>query len=74
MKGQTDFARIPCIGPESSDVKYHPFKPAINHLIDCILKDKTPIIDINDAVKTHEICFAADISAEKGKSINLPLK
>jgi hypothetical protein len=30
--------------------------------------------DLDDAVKTHEILFAADRSAETGKPVKLPLE
>jgi hypothetical protein len=30
--------------------------------------------DINDAIKTHELIFAADRSAESGKPVKLPLE
>jgi predicted dehydrogenase len=74
MKGQTDFAEIPCIGPETSDVRYHPFQPEMDHLVDCILNDKEPLVNMADAVKTHEICIAADISAAENRPVKLPLK
>jgi predicted dehydrogenase len=73
MNGQTDFAEIPCIGPESSDVRYHPFQPEMDHLVDCILNDKEPLVNMADAVKTHEICIAADISAAENRPVKLPL-
>ena len=37
--------------------------------------DNAPILpDLNDAVKTHELLFAADESARTGKPVKLPLK
>ena len=35
--------------------------------------DRAPIVDIRDAVKTHEIIFAADLSAHEGRPMKLPL-
>jgi predicted dehydrogenase len=37
--------------------------------------DNAPILpDLDDAVKTHEIIFAADRSAATGQSVKLPLE
>jgi predicted dehydrogenase len=74
MKGPTDFTEIPCVDPESSDVQYHPYQPEVDHLVDCILDDREPLVNIQDAVKTHEICIAADVSGAEKRSIRLPLK
>ena len=73
MPGQTDFATIPTILPDSGDVTHHPFQGEVDHLVDCILNDKESYVNIEDGVKTHEICFAAEISAREGKSVSLPL-
>jgi len=73
LKGQTDFAEIPCVGPATSDVSHHPFEPEVDHLVDCILQGKEPMTSIHDAVKTHEICLAADISAAENRPVRLPL-
>ena len=70
--GQTDFALIPTNIPSSGDVTHHPFQDEVNHIVDCILKDQTPQPDVNDAVMTHEICLAADLSAKEGCSVKLP--
>jgi predicted dehydrogenase len=45
----------------------------LDHLIDCIRADRVPIVDIKDAVKTHEIMFAAELSAHDGRPVKLPL-
>ena len=73
MPGQTDFATIPTIMPDSGDVTHHPFQGEIDHLVDCILNDRESYVNIEDGVKTHEICFAAEISAREGRSVSLPL-
>jgi predicted dehydrogenase len=73
MRGQTDYTTIPCIGPESSDVRHHPFQPEVDHLVDCILNDDTPLVNMRESVHTHEICIAADISAAEGRPVKLPL-
>lgn len=71
--GQRDFITIPTIMPDSGDVTHHPFQGEIDHLVDCILKDEESHVNLEDAVKTHEVALAMDISAEEGRPIKLPL-
>ncbi|HEV8634076.1 MAG TPA: Gfo/Idh/MocA family oxidoreductase [Chloroflexota bacterium] len=73
LPGQTDYAQFPTITPNTPDVTHHPFQGELDHLVDCILQDRTPIVDIKDAVKTHELMFAAEQSAREGKPVRLPL-
>ena len=67
--GQNDFMKIPCILPDSADVAHHPFEGEVSHFLDCIVEDKRPYPDLEDAAQTHAICFAADFSAESGKPV-----
>jgi len=67
--GQTDFMRIPCILPDSADVAHHPFEGEVSHFLDCIIEDRRPYPDLEDAAKTHAVCFAADLSAESGRPV-----
>lgn len=71
--GQTHYATVPTILPDSGDVSHHPFIGEINHLVDSILHGRECHVNLDDAVKTHEICLAADKSAETGKPVKLPL-
>jgi len=71
--GQTGFATIPTILPDSGDVTHHPFQGEIDNLVDCILNDRESHANIEDAVKTHEIILAADMSAAQGRPVKLPL-
>jgi predicted dehydrogenase len=73
IEGQTDWAEVPTIMPDTAEVTHHPFQGEIDHFATCILHDKTPLPDIKDAVKTHEIIFAAEQSALDGKPVKLPL-
>jgi predicted dehydrogenase len=74
MPGQTHFATIPTILPDSGDVEHHPFVGEINHFVDCILEDRESEVNVEDAVKTHEVCIAMDLSAEQGgQPVKLPL-
>jgi predicted dehydrogenase len=67
--GQNDFMKIPCILPDSADVAHHPFEGEVSHFLDCIITGKRPFPDLDDAAHTHEICFAADLSAESGMPV-----
>jgi predicted dehydrogenase len=72
--GQTDFVTIPTVSPDSGDVTHHPFQAEFDHFVDCILTGKESHCNIEDAVKSHEICFAADLSAARnGETVKLPL-
>ena len=72
LPGQTGFATIPTILPDSGDVTHHPFQGEMNHLVDCILSNKESHVNLEDAFKTHEIIFAADYSARTGRPVKLP--
>ncbi|MCX7824520.1 MAG: Gfo/Idh/MocA family oxidoreductase [Verrucomicrobiae bacterium] len=73
-KGQLDWATVPTIRPESGDVTHHPFQGEADHFVDCILKDRESHCNIADAVQTHEICLATEISAREHCPVKLPLR
>jgi len=73
LPGQTGWAQFPTILPDTPEVTHHPFPDEIKHFADCIRADLTPIVDIKDAVKTHEIVFGAELSAREGRPVKLPL-
>ena len=68
---QDDFLTIPCVLPDSREVSHHPFQGEASHLLDCIIEDKRPFPDLEDAAKTHAVCFAADMSAQQGRSVKI---
>jgi predicted dehydrogenase len=73
--GQTGWTTIPTTLPDSGDVSHHPFDAEINHFVDCIREDRTPLTNIDDAYRTHELCLAIDRSiAEGGGPVRLPLE
>jgi predicted dehydrogenase len=72
-EGQTGFATIPTILPDSGDVSHHPFDGEVAELIDAMNTGRRPMPDIEDAAETMEICFAAEISAKEGRPVRLPL-
>lgn len=69
--GQNGFMTIPCILPDSGDVAHHPFQGEVSHFLDCIVEDRRPFPDIEDAAKTIKLCIAADMSAEQGRPIKV---
>ena len=71
MGGQTDWATVPTVRPDSGDVSHHPFDGEINHFIDCIFKDQESPVNLADAVKTHEVCLAIDKSTLARKPVKL---
>ena len=74
LPGLTGFAELPTVLPDSGDVAHHPFPGEIAHFIDCILSGRESHVSLEDAVNTHEACFAADMSAARGGApIKLPL-
>jgi predicted dehydrogenase len=73
LPGQTGFATYPTIVPDTADVAHHPFPQEIDHFIQCIQNDVESHVNIADAVRTHEICLAADMSTAEGRPVKLPL-
>jgi len=71
---QSAWAEVPAILPDSGDVSHHPFQGEIDHFIDCIINDEESYVNVEDAVNTHEVSLAMDMSAENGGAvIDLPL-
>ena len=72
--GQTSWAEVPTILPVSGDVTHHPFQAEIDHFVDCILNDVESHTNVEDAVKSHELALASDLSAKRGgEAVKLPL-
>jgi predicted dehydrogenase len=71
--GQRDWVTIPTILPDTAEVSHHPFEGEINHFVGCVLQDKESHCNLEDAIKTHEIAFAALQCYKKGVPIKLPL-
>jgi predicted dehydrogenase len=74
MPSASAWTEVPAILPNSGDVAHHPFEGEISELIDAILTNRRPCPDIEDAVQTHEVCLAMDMSvANGGARVDLPL-
>jgi predicted dehydrogenase len=72
--GQTGWATIPTILPDSGDVAHHPFDAELAHFVECIRSGRESHCNVADAYRTHELCLAIDRSlAAGGRLIRLPL-
>jgi predicted dehydrogenase len=71
--GQKNWIEIPAICPDSSDVAHHPFQAQMDHFVDCILAGCDSHCSFEDAIKSHEIVFAAMRCYETGRPVTLPL-
>ncbi len=69
--GQMDWIEVPTIRPDSGDVRHHPFQGEVDHFVECILQDRESYVNLEDAAKTHEICYAMDMSAEEGRPVKM---
>ncbi|MGH9359332.1 MAG: Gfo/Idh/MocA family protein [Terriglobia bacterium] len=72
-EGQSGWATIPTVLPDSADVHHHPFQEEIDHFVDCIMNGRESHANLEDAALTHEICFASEISARENRPVRLPL-
>ncbi|MCF6285975.1 MAG: gfo/Idh/MocA family oxidoreductase, partial [Candidatus Hydrogenedentes bacterium] len=73
IPGQNDWQAIPGITPDSSDVSHHPFQGQMDHFVDCILNDRESHCNLEDALRTHEVVYAAQRCYETGQPVKLPL-
>ncbi len=69
--GQTDWITVPTIRPDSGDVTHHPFDGEISHFIDCVRTGNESFVNLEDAAKTHAICYALERSATEGRPVKL---
>lgn len=72
--GQREWLALAGDMPNSSSVSAHNFQGEINHLVECIMKEKDSHANLQNAVNTHEAAIAAQISQERGGApVKLPL-
>ncbi|MBI2424134.1 MAG: Gfo/Idh/MocA family oxidoreductase [Candidatus Hydrogenedentes bacterium] len=69
--GQSAWTTVPAIMPDSGDVSHHPFVHEVAHLVECIQSGTESHVNVADAFKTHEICFAADRSGREGRPVKI---
>jgi len=68
--GQTGWAAIPTVLPDTAEVSHHPFVDQMAHLVDCIRHDTESHCSVRDAVETHRICLASERSAGSGQPVD----
>jgi UDP-N-acetyl-2-amino-2-deoxyglucuronate dehydrogenase len=73
LPGQTGWAEIPTVLPDSGDVTHHPFQEEIDHFVECILAGREASPNLEDAARTTEVCLAADLAAAERRTVTLPL-
>jgi predicted dehydrogenase len=57
---------------DSGEVSDHPYQPQFQAFVDSIHKGGTmPLTNFDTAFETHRVVFAADLSAERGKPVEL---
>jgi predicted dehydrogenase len=71
--GQTGWVEIPTILPDNADVHHHPFQGQIDHFVECILTDTESHCNLADAIRTHEVVFAAQECYRTVRPVSLPL-
>lgn len=71
--GQTGWNHLAASAPDSGDVSHHPFDHQMEAIADSILTNRSCLPDLDDAIKTHEVIFAADLSASTRRPVKLPL-
>jgi len=65
--GQKDWVTIPTILPDSADVAHHPFQGQIDHFVECLLSERESHCNLEDAIMTHEVVFAAQVCYRTGR-------
>jgi predicted dehydrogenase len=57
---------------DSGDVSDHPYEPQFQAFVDSLKQGQAmPLTDFDTAFETHRVVFAADLSAEEGRSVKL---
>jgi predicted dehydrogenase len=64
---------VPGTPPDSSDVSHHPFRAEIDHFLACLTSGVESHCNLDDAVLTHEVVFAAQECYRTNRPVPLPL-
>jgi predicted dehydrogenase len=68
-----EWAELREIQPDSSDVSHHPFQAQIDHFVNCLQTGVESHCNLEDAIRTHEIAFAAQRCYQTHMPVRLPL-
>ncbi|MCP5520830.1 MAG: Gfo/Idh/MocA family oxidoreductase [Verrucomicrobiales bacterium] len=71
---QPAWLELPDISPDSSDVSHHPFQGQIDHFVECLQRGVDSHCNLGDAIKTHEVVFAALECYRTGRPVKLPME
>lgn len=73
MKDKADrstWSHLPMTMLDSGDVSDHPYQTQFQAFFDCLENDREmPLTNLRSALKSHQVCFAADESARTGKVV-----
>jgi len=68
---QKDWIELSEVRPDSSDVSHHPFQAQIDHFVDCLRRETESHCNLEDAIITHEVVFAALECYRTGQPVKL---
>jgi predicted dehydrogenase len=71
--GQKDWVTLPAILPDSAEVSHHPFQAQMDHFVDCLRSGRESHCNLEDAILTHEVVFAALECYRTNCPVKLPL-
>jgi len=73
VPGQKEWKEVEGIQPDTADVRHHPFQAEIDHFVECLRGGFESHCNLEDAIRTHEVAFAALRSYETRRPVALPL-
>ncbi len=71
--GPAGWVELDAIRPDSSDVSHHPFQGEIDHFVECLQNGTESHCNLEDAIRTHEVVFAALACYRTRRPVTLPL-
>ncbi len=73
IAGQIDWKEVEGVQPDTADVRHHPFQAEIDHFVECVREGVESHCNLADAIRTHEVAFAALESYKTRRPVELPL-
>lgn len=70
---QQAWRELKAIPPDSSDVAHHPFQAEMDHFVECLQLGIESHSNLADAIRTHEVVFAAQQCYRTQRPVRLPL-
>ena len=71
IEGLKGWSRLDVDLVESGKVGHHPYRQQFSHFADCLDAGTEAMNNLESALETHRVIFAADRSAETGKPVSL---